>query len=416
MLLKTTTILGLAASMCALACAPAGAATFAPPDTPGPDLSVPQAKLAAALSCSAGVDRAARAPVLLVQGTGATAHDNWSWTYEPALDKLSIPWCQIDLPDHATGDVQVNGEYVVYAIRTMFQRAGRKIAIIGHSQGGMVPRWALRFWPDTRAMVDDVIGFAPSNHGTTQAAATCNDGSCSAADWQQWDISHFMQALNSYAETWPGISYTDVYTHTDEIVQPNADDHGSSSLHTGGGRIANVATQDICPGDTNEHLLVGLIDPVAYALAVDALDHDGPADPKRVDPGVCAQQLQPGVNPATFPADSAAAVADFEGYQATEVPAEPPLACYTTASCPSSSVPPAAKRCTRHKRFSVRLRRLRGLKVTLGGKRLRVHRRGRRRTVTVDLGPTGAQPVVLVVTGRTARGHRVTVRRTYRGC
>jgi len=141
MLFKTTTILGLAGALCALACVPAGAATFAPPDTPGPDLSVPQAKLAAALSCSAGVDRAARAPVLLVQGTGATAHDNWSWTYEPALDKLSIPWCQIDLPDHATGDVQVNGEYVVFAIRTMFQRAGRKIAIIGHSQGGMVPRW-----------------------------------------------------------------------------------------------------------------------------------------------------------------------------------------------------------------------------------------------------------------------------------
>ena len=212
----------------------------------------------------------------------------------------------------------------------------------------MVPRWALRFWPDTRAMVDDVIGFAPSNHGTTQAAATCNDGSCSAADWQQWDISHFMQALNSYAETWPGISYT-ASTPTPTRRQP---------------------------GDTNEHLLVGLIDPVAYALAVDALDHRRARRPERVDPGVCAQQLQPGVNPATFPADSAAAVADFEGYQATEVPAEPPLACYTTASCPSSSVPPAAKRCTRHKPFSVRLRRLRGLKVTLGGKRLRVRRRG----------------------------------------
>jgi len=78
--------------------------------------------------------------VLLVQGTGATAKDNWSWTYEPALNKLSIPWCQIDLPDHATGDIQINGEYVVYAIRTMYARAGRRIAIIGHSQGGMVPR------------------------------------------------------------------------------------------------------------------------------------------------------------------------------------------------------------------------------------------------------------------------------------
>ena len=272
----------------------AHAVEYTAPGRPGPALSVPEAKLKAQLGCSKGVAGAKRAPVLLIQGTGANAKDNWSWTYEPALDKLGIPWCAIDLPDHATGDVQINGEYVVYAIRTMYAQAGRRIALIGHSQGGMLGRWALRFWPDTRTMVDDVIGFAPSNHGTSQASATCGDGSCTAADWQQWDISNFVKALNSYAETWPGISYTDVYTHTDEIVQPNANDQGSSSLHTGGGRIANVATQDICPNDTNEHLLVGLIDPVAYALAIDALDHDGPADKSHVPLTTCAEPFQPG--------------------------------------------------------------------------------------------------------------------------
>ena len=296
----TTALFGL---LCAVAlAAPASAATtFAPANAPGPALSVPAAKLAAALTCSkGGVGGATRAPVLLVQGTGATAKDNWSWTYEPALDKLHIPWCQIDLPDHATGDVQVNGEYVVYAIRTMRSRAGRRISIIGHSQGGMVPRWALRFWPDTRAMVDDIIGFAPSNHGTTQASATCGDGACSAADWQQWNVSKFVQALNSRAETWSGVSYTSIYTHTDEIVQPNLDDTGSSSLRTGAGRIENVATQDVCPNDTNEHLLLGLIDPVAYALAVDALGHDGPADPKRIAATVCAD-VPSGDQPGDLP-------------------------------------------------------------------------------------------------------------------
>ena len=30
----------------------------------------------------------------------------------------------------------------------------------------MIPRWALRFWPDTRVMVDHVVGLSPSNHGT----------------------------------------------------------------------------------------------------------------------------------------------------------------------------------------------------------------------------------------------------------
>jgi Alpha/beta hydrolase family len=312
--------------------ASAARAAYAPVDRPGPALSVSPALLRASLACSAGVAHASRAPVLLVHGTGANVNDNWSWTYEPALDKLHIPWCAVDLPAHATGDVQTSAEYVVYSIRTMYARAGRRIAIIGHSQGGMLPRWALRFWPDTRKLVDDVIGFAPSNHGTTLARLACSQ-SCSAADWQQADNSHFTAALNSFQETFQGISYTDVYTHTDEVVQPNLNDHGSSSLHGGGGAITNVAIQDICPADANEHLTIGTIDPVAYALAVDALDHRGPADPSRIAPLVCLQGLQPGVDRVTFAQNVAAATADFEAFSATKTPAEPPLRCYVTASC-----------------------------------------------------------------------------------
>jgi triacylglycerol esterase/lipase EstA (alpha/beta hydrolase family) len=59
------------------------------------------------------------------------------------------------------------GEHLVHAIRTVHRHTGKKIAMLGHSQGGMNPRWALRFWPGTRRMVDDLIGMAPSNHGTT---------------------------------------------------------------------------------------------------------------------------------------------------------------------------------------------------------------------------------------------------------
>ncbi len=404
---------GLSAAIPSAGAAPA---PFAPVDTPGPPLSVPTAKLDGALLCSPSLATTQRAPVLLVQGTGAKAQDNWSWTYEPALDKLGIAWCAVDLPEQATADVQLAGEYVVHAIRAMHARVGRQISIIGHSQGGMVPRWALRFWPDTRPMVDDLIGFAPSNHGTTLAAADCNDsGGCSEANWQQSDVSNFMKALNSRQETFKGISYTSVYTRTDEIVQPNQDAQtGSSSLRTGDGARTNVATQDICPAAVYEHLAIGLIDPVAYALAVDALTHDGPADPARVSRAVCAQALQPGVNPVTFPQDSSAALISFETYEPRTVPAEPALACYTTAACPSPTV---KRSCVSKRRFTKRVPQLRGVRATLNGRALRLRRVKGKRVVIVDLrGRRGPSTVTLRFRGRSSKGRAVTRTHRYRTC
>lgn len=408
----------LAALLLTLAAAgPAAAAEYADPSAPGPALSVTPKQLSDVLLCSKGVDEASRAPVLLVQGTGATAKDNWSWTYEPGLDMEGIPWCAVDLPEHATGDVQLAGEYVAAAIREVYRRAGRKVSIIGHSQGGMVPRWALRWWPDTRAMVDDVIGFAPSNHGTTQAKCSAAEP-CSAAGWQQGNKANFIAALNSSAETWKGIDYTVAYTRTDETVQPNMDETGSSSLRTGQGRIRNVMTQSICPNDIYEHLTIGTIDPVAYALAIDALNHDGPADPARLNPlAICGQPYHRGVNTLTVAADAGAAVASFESYKAKAVPAEPKLACYVFGTCPAAA-PTTGEHCVSRRRFTVRLPRgLRRVKVTLNGKRLKTRRAANgRRTSVVDLRGRRRGTVTLRVSGRTAKGRVVKRTRRYRTC
>ena len=119
---------------------------------------------------------------------------------------------------------------------------------------------------------------------------------------------------------------------------PNFDDTGSSSLHGGGGDITNVAIQDLCPLDVNEHLLIGTIDPVAYALAIDAIDHPGPADPSRVAPSCLG--LMPGINPLTFATDLASATAVLASTIAEypHVDSEPPLACYVLAAgCPVPS-------------------------------------------------------------------------------
>ena len=84
-------------------------------------------------------------------------------------------------------------------------------------------------------------------------------------------------------------------------MTPAFDASDTSSLHGGGGRITNVDLQDVCPAHVADHLKTGSYDAVGYALAIDALTHDGPADPVRIDRAVCTQEFPPGVDPATFP-------------------------------------------------------------------------------------------------------------------
>jgi hypothetical protein len=316
-------------------------ASYAPLDQPGPRLDVPGSALASSLHCTAGVGRSGRTPVLLVPATGVDPDQNYGGSWEPALAALGIPWCTVTLPYYTTGEMQTAAAYVVYAIRTAHARAGRRIAVMGHSQGGVLPRWALRFWPDTRRMVDDVVGLAPTNHGSTEdeTLGTCDSG-CAPATWQQEFHSHWMAAVSSLAETFAGISYTQVYTHLDEIDRPNGNDRGTASLHTGRGRIRNVALQDVCPANTSEHIAIGTVDAVAYALAIDALDHRGPANPARLPPSVCTRLVMPGVTQSGGAPAVITGVAGLAAQQlaaAPSVPSEPALKCYVTATCPGEA-------------------------------------------------------------------------------
>ena len=329
-------VLVLLAALCGTLSLAAGASAhaYAPLDQPGPRLSVPASRLRAALTCTPGYARKKLPPVLLVPGTNLDPGINYSWNYERAFAAQGRPYCGLTLPYHTMGDIQTAGEYVVYALRTVARAAHRKIDVLGYSQGGMLPRWALRFWPDTRRLIADYVALDPSNHGTVTADAACNQ-SCPIADRQQEDRAAFIAALNSRAETFAGIDYTGVYSADDEIVVPNTDSTGSSSLHTGGGRIANVRVQDICPSDSSDHLAMGSYDPVGYALAIDAFRHPGPASAARISAAVCTAPFQPGVDPLTFGSDYEAYLAEIAQAQsaAPQSTSEPPLRCYVFATC-----------------------------------------------------------------------------------
>ena len=135
-----------------------------------------------------------------------------------------------------------------------------------------------------------------------------------------------MAALNDGPETWPGISYTVVYSLTDGILVPAE----SAMLTTGQGAIANIEISEACPGRTVDHLGLGTYDPITYALVTDALDNPGPASLDRFDAAVCAEVLQPGVNREFFGFHYSRAISSVAAtiLLTPHVAAEPELARY----------------------------------------------------------------------------------------
>lgn len=251
----------------------------------GPALSVSQDRLAASLSCPSEFIPG-RDPVLLVHGTATDSRDSWSWNYLRALPALGFSVCTVDLPERALGDIQTAAEYVVHAIRAMASASGRPVDVIGHSQGTLEPRWALRWWPDLRRLVDDDISLAGPHHGASGADQVCITGSCAPAAQQMRNGARFLAALNSGDETPGDVDYTSVFSATDELVQP------PNSARLDG--AVNILVQDLCPGRPVHH--GGLLhDPAVFAVVLDALTHPGPADPARVDRATCNQPWMPGV-------------------------------------------------------------------------------------------------------------------------
>jgi pimeloyl-ACP methyl ester carboxylesterase len=302
----------LALGLAAAACTPAG----------DPPLSVPERLLADALSCPTRFTHRAHQPVLLVHGTFATPEENWSWNYLNALPAAGYDVCTVRLPDRATGDIQVASEYVVYAVRRIYDRSGSKVDVLGHSQGGLEPRWAVRWWPSLRTKVDDLVMLGTPNHGTVVADQATPLGAPPAA-WQMRTDSRFIAALNSEDETPGPISYTSLYTLSDELVQPVVP---TATAAVAGGR--NLLVQELCPGRVVDH--VGLAyDAAVHDMVIDAFTHPGTADPGRFDRSTCLQLAFDGVAPEPLLSTGIAELQDGSGFNgAPNATEEPPLKPY----------------------------------------------------------------------------------------
>ena len=265
-------------------------------------------------------------PVLLVHGTASKPEDEWALTYKKVLPDLGFDVCTVRLPELALADAQTSTEYVVHAIRTMATQSGRPVDVIGYSQGGLEPRWAVKWWPDVLAGVDDLVTLGGPHHGNSRANDECADGSCDASIWQQRQGSDFISKLNSVDETPGAVDYTSIYSQSDGQVIPV-----TTAVLQG---AANIRVQDLCNRQVVHQMLP--IDAAVFAIALDALTHDGPAVLSRIAPSVCQVSFLPEMSQNDANIAQAAIFGDGSATLLAhpDVNSEPPLRPYALPEPP----------------------------------------------------------------------------------
>lgn len=194
------------------------------------------------------------------------------------LDGLSLAlkrdgYCvyALDYGDRGTGPIEESAaELDAFVDRVLAATGSPRAHLVGHSQGGMMPRYYIKHLGGD-GLVEDLVGLAPSNHGTSNPGALRSGDSCAACR-QQAEGSEFLEALNSPDETPGDVDYTQVVTRYDEVVVPY-----TSGFLAADPRSVDVVLQDRCPGETTEHLAIPA-SPQAIAWVLDAFGREGPAD------------------------------------------------------------------------------------------------------------------------------------------
>ncbi|QHS11289.1 triacylglycerol lipase [Sinimarinibacterium sp. NLF-5-8] len=307
-------------------------------------LETDQETLDAALHCS-DFEHPDKPAVLLVHGTFTRGQEQYEWNYIPQLAERGHDVCVITYPDRGLGDQQISAEYVVNALRRMHARTGQKVAMIGHSQGASMPRWALRFWPSARAAVDDFVLHAGPNHGVllgnvTQWTQVLGGLRLLPEGVYQFGIdANFTRAVNTVDETPGAVDYTAIYTQFDELVQPT-NPIPTAALDWGieNPKVTNIKLQDICPGYIADHVTIGLTDRLTFTLTMDAIDHPGPANVERAGGADLCSAVAPLPNVILGPQSVAGLLRTLASEGVDSIPRlhlatqEPPLKPYAQAA------------------------------------------------------------------------------------
>jgi pimeloyl-ACP methyl ester carboxylesterase len=233
--------------------------------------SVGLERLDAAVHCATQLKRGAH-PVLLVPG-GQTSAATWSTNWLQLVPRLGRVPCTVDLPDDGQADIQLSAEYVARALQVLHDTTRERTVVIGHSQGGLIARSAIEYFPQA-AFISELVQFATPNHGMTLVDQECSGRACAAAAQQMRPAAKFIAALNAMSLS-QSVSIVSIYSTTDHLIMPISPPTAEVPNGT------TVAVQEICPTRSVDHNQI-LSDNVAVSLALDALRHAGTLDLTRV--------------------------------------------------------------------------------------------------------------------------------------
>jgi triacylglycerol esterase/lipase EstA (alpha/beta hydrolase family) len=218
---------------------------------------------------------------VLVHGTFENRRDNWN-ALSPLLADHGYCVFALDYgqrppgnPIGGTAHVAASAQQLAdFVDRVLGATGASQVDVVGHSQGGMMPRYWMRFLGGA-SEVHALIGLVPSNHGTTAGGlarlaaaypggtAALEAGCPACAD--QLAGSPFMTRLNAGGDTEPGVQYTVITTRNDEVVTPY------TSAFLSGPDVTNIVVQDQCPLDQVEHVAIPY-DHIALRDVLNALD------------------------------------------------------------------------------------------------------------------------------------------------
>ncbi|MEZ5143300.1 MAG: alpha/beta fold hydrolase [Acidimicrobiales bacterium] len=208
-------------------------------------------------------------PVVLVHATGVNLGANWA-ALSPMLANAGycvfafnygMTWLSLGRVG-GLGEISASARTMQGFVDKVLATTGApKVDVVGHSQGGMMPAYYIKFLGGA-AKVHTFVGLSPSNHGTTLSGIVTLGsnlnllGFVNSLLWgfgvpglaQQEAGSAFQKTLFAGGDTVAGPRYVVIQTKHDLVVTPY------TNAFLQGPNVTNILIQDQCPGDWVGHV------------------------------------------------------------------------------------------------------------------------------------------------------------------